>query len=165
MWTCCRAPESASRSRASERRAIAICSGKSAGLSNLRANIWLAPSMMLHAAPNAGALRIASTCRAQILSLRAQSRSTASSPTLCIRRNRPRQWARANAVRNGSRASSQKASGSLLRMRRVSATPPGANLCWDFGPTKLNRNRRDRRAQILRLFISGAIHQTMASAA
>ena len=53
VWTCCRAPEPSLRRRASERRAIAICSGNSAGLSNRRANSGLRSSMTLHAAPNA----------------------------------------------------------------------------------------------------------------
>ncbi len=44
-WTSCRAPDPSSRRRLSEPRAIAICSGKSAGLSNRRVNIGLRSSM------------------------------------------------------------------------------------------------------------------------
>ena len=49
------------RRRASERRAIDICSGNSAGVSNRRAKNGLRPSITLHAAPNADALLSSST--------------------------------------------------------------------------------------------------------
>ena len=72
-WTCCRALEPPLRRRASERRAIDICAGNSAGLSNCRANNGLDSSMTLHAAPNADALLMSSSCRAEIPSSRTHS--------------------------------------------------------------------------------------------
>ena len=66
---------------------------------------------------------------------------------------RPRHAARANAVRNGSKASSQKASGSLLRIARVSATPPGARpsvrpdvITWAVGQWRIRASWRESKA-------------------
>ena len=84
------------------------------------------PSMTLHAAPKADAVLNSSTSRAENPSLRPHSSSSPSRPAPCNLRNRARHKARVNAARNGMRASSQDASGSVLRIRKVSATPPGA---------------------------------------
>ena len=142
--------------RESERRAMDICSGNSVGLSNCRANNGLASSMTLHAAPNAGASPISSTCCSEIPSSRTHFRSRERLPVPCSLRNRPRQYARANAVRNGSRASSQNASGSILRIRSVSATPPAARpfvradvVTWTVGQYRILASWREQRNQRL----------------
>ena len=75
-WTCCRAPERRSRRWASQRRAIDICSGNSAGLSNRRAKIGLRDSMAAHIAPSADAWTRSSTSRGEISSFSTQSWSS-----------------------------------------------------------------------------------------
>jgi hypothetical protein len=151
-WMCCRAAEPSSLRWASQRRAIDICSGNSAGLSNRRAKRGLRSSIAAHIAPNAGSWMRSSTSRGAISSFSTQFRSRASRPTPYSRRKRPRHAARANAVRKGSRASSQNASGSLLRIARVSATPPGARpsvrpdvITWAVGQWRMRTSWRDNK--------------------
>jgi SAM-dependent methyltransferase len=72
-WTCCRVREPSSRRWASQRRAMTICPGNSAGLSNRRANSGLRSSMRAQAAPNVDSWMMPLTSRAGISSLAAQS--------------------------------------------------------------------------------------------
>ncbi len=65
--------ELSSRRRASQRRAIDICPGNSAGLSNRRANSGLRSSMRAQAAPNVDSWMMSLISRAGISSLAAQS--------------------------------------------------------------------------------------------